>query len=38
MIDLDYIRSFFPPSIAGESRFDPYMLKEYLQLFHILQD
>lgn len=32
MIDLDYIRSFFPPPIAGESRFDRYMLKEYLQL------
>jgi predicted nucleotidyltransferase component of viral defense system len=32
MIDLDYIRSFFPLSIAGESRFDRYMLKEYLQL------
>jgi Uncharacterized conserved protein len=32
MIDLDYIRSFFPPVIARESRFDRYMLKEYLQL------
>lgn len=32
MIDLDYIRSFFPPTIARESRFDRYMLKEYLQL------
>ena len=32
MIDLDYIRSFFPPVIAKESRFDRYMLKEYLQL------
>ena len=32
MIDLEYIRSFFPPSIARESRFDRYMLKEYLQL------
>ncbi len=32
MIDLDYIRSFFPPTIAGENRFDRYMLKEYLQL------
>ena len=32
MIDLDYIRSFFPPAIAKESRFDRYMLKEYLQL------
>ena len=32
MIDLDYIRNFFPPTIARESRFDRYMLKEYLQL------
>ena len=32
MIDLEYIRSFFPPIIARESRFDRYMLKEYLQL------
>ena len=32
MIDIEYIRSFFPPTIAGESRFDRYMLKEYLQL------
>ena len=32
MIDLAYIRSFFPPSITRESRFDRYMLKEYLQL------
>ena len=32
MIDLEYIRSFFPPTIAKESRFDRYMLKEYLQL------
>ena len=32
MIDLDYIRSFFPPAIAKESRFERYMLKEYLQL------
>lgn len=32
MIDLDYIRSFFPPAITKESRFDRYMLKEYLQL------
>jgi len=32
MIDLDYIRSFFPLAIAKESRFDRYMLKEYLQL------
>ena len=32
MIDIEYIRSFFPPAIAQESRFDRYMLKEYLQL------
>ena len=32
MIDIKYIRSFFPPAIASESRFDRYMLKEYLQL------
>ena len=32
MIDLDYIRGFFPPAIANNSRFDRYMLKEYIQL------
>lgn len=32
MIDLNFIRSFFSPAIARESRFDRYMLKEYLQL------
>ena len=32
MIDIEYIRSFFPPIIASQSRFDRYMLKEYLQL------
>jgi len=32
MIDMDYIRGFFPPSISRERRFDRYMLKEYLQL------
>lgn len=32
MIDIAYIRSFFPQAISGESRFDRYMLKEYLQL------
>lgn len=32
MVDLNYIRSFFPSSIAKESCFDRYMLKEYLQL------
>ena len=32
MIDLVFIRSFFSPVIARESRFDRYMLKEYLQL------
>lgn len=29
MIDLTYIRSFFPYPIAQESRYDRYMLKEY---------
>ena len=28
MIDLEFIRSFFPPAISKESRFDRYMLKE----------
>lgn len=32
MIDIEYIRGYFPPAITGESRFDRYMLKEYLQL------
>ncbi len=32
MIDIEYIRSFFPPTIASQSRFYRYMLKEYLQL------
>ena len=32
MIDIEFIRSFFPPAIAGDHRFDRYMLKEYLQL------
>lgn len=32
MIDIEYIRSFFHPAFARESRFDRYMLKEYLQL------
>lgn len=32
MIDLDFIRSFFPQAIASDSRFQRYMLKEYLQL------
>ena len=32
MIDIEYIRSFFPIAISHESRFDRYMLKEYLQL------
>ena len=32
MIDISFIRSFFPTVIAQESRFDRYMLKEYLQL------
>lgn len=32
MIDFAFIRSFFPPAIAGDNRFQRYMLKEYLQL------
>ena len=32
MIDLEYIRSFFPPAIANNNCFDRYMLKEYIQL------
>lgn len=32
MIDLAYIKSFFPPTMANDGRFDRYMLKEYLQL------
>ncbi len=32
MIDLAYIKSFFPPAMASDIRFDRYMLKEYLQL------
>lgn len=32
MIDIEYIRGFFPPAIAKEGRFERYMLKEYLQL------
>lgn len=32
MIDLAYIKSFFSPTMANNSRFDRYMLKEYLQL------
>lgn len=32
MIDIEYIRSFFPLVITQESRFDRYILKEYLQL------
>lgn len=32
MIDLDFIRGFFPQAIASDSRFQRYMLKEYLQL------
>lgn len=34
MIDLEYIRSFFPQVIARESRFDRYMLKEEI-LMHM---
>ena len=32
MIDLQYIRNFYPVSISGNPRFDRLMLKEYLQL------
>ena len=32
MIEIDFIKGFFPPAIAGDSRFHRYMLKEYLQL------
>ena len=32
MIDLAFIRSFFPRAIAEDNRFQRYMLKEYLQL------
>lgn len=32
MIDLQYIRNFYPASISGNSRFDKLMLKEHLQL------
>ena len=32
MIDLEYIRGFFPPAVSRDKRFDRYMLKEYIQL------
>jgi len=32
MIDLDFIRGFFPQAISSDSRFRRYMLKEYIQL------
>ena len=32
MIDLQYIRNFYPANIGGNLRFDRLMLKEYLQL------
>ena len=32
MIDLQYLRNYFPANIAHNSRFDRLMLKEYLQL------
>lgn len=32
MIDLQYIRNFYPASIGGNPRFDRLILKEYLQL------
>ncbi len=32
MIDLQYIRNFYPTNIGGNQRFDRLLLKEYLQL------
>lgn len=32
MIDLNYIRSFFPPVIAQNANFQKHILKEYIQL------
>lgn len=32
MVELEYIRSFFPEAIARNPSFDKQMLKEYLQL------
>lgn len=32
MIDLNFIRNFFPPAIAANAAFEKQMLKEYLQL------
>ena len=32
MIRIEQIRNFFPAQIRGDSGFDKYMLKEYLQL------
>lgn len=32
MIDIDFIRGFFPAAIADAGRYDRYMLKEYIQL------
>lgn len=32
MIDIDFIKSFFPVTISSQSHFHRYMLKEYLQL------
>ena len=32
MIDLQYIRQFFPTGVANNPQFDKQMLKEYLQL------
>lgn len=32
MIQIEQIRNYFPVQIRGNSSFDKYMLKEYLQL------
>ena len=40
MIDLEYIRSFFPPAIARESRFDRYifpLIKEGESVTKVMQ-
>lgn len=32
MIDLDYIKGFYPPAIAGSDSFTKHLLKEYVEL------
>lgn len=32
MIDMDFVRGYFPPQMRENALFDKYMLKEYLQL------